>query len=142
MFKKGQSGNPAGPRKKTVPASRLALITQLAARGVREKDIARAVDMSADTWVRCRDVQPEVANAFEAGRQAMHDALVGKLYEKAMHGDTIALIFALKIFYGYRDNAEVQELRAQVVINLPGATSLDKYRPPLLAERVDENCDE
>ena len=141
MFKKGQSGNPAGPPRKTIPTRALPQITKLAARGVREKDIARAVDMAPDTWARYKDSHPEAAHAFEAGRQIMHDALVGKLYEKAMHGDTIALIFALKIFYGYRDNTELQELRPQVVINLPGAVPLDQYRPALLAERV-ERCDE
>jgi hypothetical protein len=127
-FKKGDVGNPSGGRRKTIPASKLPLITQLAARGVREKDIGRACDMSRDTWTRYRNANPEVAAAFEAGRQVMHDALVGKLYEKAMGGDTIALIFALKCFFGYRENAEVPELRAQVVINLPGAAALSDYK--------------
>ena len=62
----------------------------------------------------------------------MFEGLVGKLFEKAMGGDTIALIFSLKAFFQVRENSEVPpESRPHVVINLPGASPLSKYQPPL-----------
>ena len=85
------------------------MITKLAARGVREKDIARAVDVSEPTWLSLKRDFPEVQAAVDAGRQVMHDALVGKLYEKAMAGDTIALLFAMKVMFGYRENEPPQD---------------------------------
>lgn len=142
-FLPGQSGNLAGRTPKTVPSSKLQLITKLAARGVREKDIARHVaDMSEATWIAYKRDHPELVAAIDAGRQVMHDALVGRMYESAMNGDQRAGEFLLRAVFGYRDQGDPPgEARPQVVINLPGPATLDQYRPALLAQRA-VNIDE
>jgi len=128
-FRKGQSGNPLGREKRSVPVTELATITALAARGVREQDIGRAVGMSQQVWARQRDAQPEVMEALNAGRQQMHDKLVGKLYAKAMSGDTVSLLFLLKSRFGYREGESAEGARPQVIINLPAAMpTLEQYR--------------
>lgn len=122
QFKPGQSGNPAGGKKLTVPASALPIITKLAAKGVRQRDIGRAIGVSQQVWNRQREAQPEVADALAAGQQKMHDALVHKLYEKAVEGDTVSLLFLLKCRFGYREGDELNsDSKPQVIINLPGA---------------------
>ena len=126
-WKPGTVTNPRGRAPKTIAARDLAAITKLAARGCREKDIARAVGVSPPTWARIRDADPDVRAAFDAGRQVMHDALIGKLYEKAMGGDTVSLIFACKILLGYRENDAAVEFKPQVTITLPGALPLEKF---------------
>ena len=143
LIKKGEVLNPNGARRRTIASRDLPTITALAARGVRERDIARAVQVSPTTWPRLRDTDPAVNAAFEAGRQQMHDALVGKLYEKAMKGDTVALLFSLKVFFGYREN-ELTHDRPQInIINLPGAAPIAEYKgqtlehegPPALPDK-------
>jgi len=126
-FKPGIAPNPNGAPRKTIPASELKLITADAARGCREKDIARTLGMSALTWQRIKERDPAVQAAFDAGRQKMHDALIGKLYEKAMKGDTVSLIFACKILLGYRENDVAMEFRPQITITLPDALPAEKY---------------
>ncbi len=78
-------------------------------------------------WSRCRDAQQEVADALAAGKQQMHDALCGKLYAKAMDGDTVALLFLLKTRYGYREGDQQGDTRAHVTIVLPDAMSPEQY---------------
>jgi hypothetical protein len=140
-FLPGQSGNPAGRKPKTVALSKLPLISKLAARGVREKDIARHVaDMSEATWIAYKRDHPEVVAAVDAGRQVMHDALIGKMFESAMSGDQRAGEFILRAVFGYRDQGDPPgEVRPQVIINLPGAATLDQYRPALIAERAERS---
>ena len=127
-FKPGTRANPHGAPRKMLPASSLKLITADAARGCREKDIARTLGMSAPTWVKCLAEQDEVRAAFDAGRQLLHDALIGKLYERAMSGKSDAcLIFATKVLLGYRENDVAVEFRPQINITLPGALPLEKF---------------
>ena len=136
-FLPGKSGNPAGPPRKTVPAHALPLVTKLAARGVREKDMARVVaDMSGATWIAYKKDHPELVAAIDAGRQVMHDALVGKMYELAMAGDTRANEFLLRVVFGYREDAEALELRPQITISLPAASSVEQYTRGLTIDGV------
>ena len=108
----------------------------MASRGVREEDIARCYDIARNTWVKVKDRQPEVQAAIDLGRQAMHDALVGKLYERATKGsgDAIAAFFLLKTRFGYRENEVPADARPQVTIVLPGAAAVGHYDGK--AERV------
>jgi hypothetical protein len=126
-FQKGTSGNPAGMKRKQLTAANLATVTQLASRGCREADIARAVGMCDITWAKYKRDFPATQAALDAGRQIMHDALIGKLYEKAMKGDTVSLIFACKILLGYRENEVQVEFKPQINITLPGALPLEKF---------------
>lgn len=127
---------PSVPPRKFVDARYLPLITQLAAKGCRASDIARAVGMNERTWVKCLDEQPGVREAFDAGRQQMHDSLVGKLYQRAMHGDTACLIFAHKVLLGYRENEPIADQRPVVNITLPGpAASLEDFKRMVTVEQ-------
>src|SRR5262245_16772510 len=118
-FLPGKSGNANGVPRKTLTTQHLTVVTQLAAKGVREADIARAVGLSVPTWIGLKTTVPAVADALALGQRMMHDALIGKLYEKAMNGDTVALLFMLKSRFGYKEGTEPSEARPQIVINLP-----------------------
>jgi hypothetical protein len=144
QFKPGQSGNPAGGPRKLLKPGDLEVVTKLAAKGVREKDIARAVGMSEPTWQRLKADFENVRNALDAGRQRMHDSLVGKLYERAMAGETVPLLFLLKTRFGYREGDELGDnARPQVIINLPAPMSAEQYEkvvqhvPPALPVPAD-----
>ena len=127
-FKSSNRANPSGRPQKEVATRDLPVITKLAAKGVREKDIARAVGVSEPTWLRIKRDCPEVVAALDAGRQVMHDALVGKLYEKAMRGQDVPILFLLKTVFGYAEGTALGDARPQVIINLPSAVPMEQYR--------------
>ena len=135
-FVKGRVGNPKGEAPMVLDRALLPTIKQLASRGVREQDIARACGIDPTTWVRIRKEDPEAADAWAAGRQVMHDALVGKLYERAMKGDLVPALFLLKCVFHYREDSPAEA--PSIVINLPPAIPAATYRGALTAERVDE----
>jgi hypothetical protein len=139
LFQKGEVHNPKGAPRKTLAKQDLAAITKLAAKGVRERDIARAVGVSNQVWDRQKVEQPEVQAAFHAGRQVMHDALVGKLFERAMKGDIVPNLFLLKTVFGYREGDEPQEVRPQITINMQGTLSPEAYRERIAARHVIEH---
>ena len=114
------------PRRALTKAD-LPAITQLAARGVRETDIARALGIGAQTWQRLRREDDAVIAAYDDGKQQLHDSLIGKLYERAMNGDTACLIFSCKVLLGYRENEPAAEFRPQINITLPAALPMEKF---------------
>jgi hypothetical protein len=99
--------------------------------------------MSHNTFRKLRQADQHIQDALDAGRQVMHDKLVGRLYERAMGKDQAsiaALIFILKAKFGYRDNGdETGEQRPSVIINLPSALPLSSFQPAIT---VDGNADE
>ena len=104
------------------------VIEQMAARGHREIDIARRLGiMSWSTWTRIKDEDPKALAALEAGRGVEHDRLYGRLFEKAMRGDTIALLFLLKTRHNYNDRPEPAPVQAAVQINMPSPLGLEDY---------------
>lgn len=128
QFKPGQIANPQGRRPTKIAKRDLPAISKLAARGVREGDISRWLGVSGPTWQRIKRDQQEVQDALDAGRQKMHDALIGKLYERAMAGETVPLLFILKARFGYREGDELGgSAQPQITINLPGAVPLAQY---------------
>lgn len=112
----------------SLPDNALEIIEEMAATGYREVDIARALDTSWQVFNRIRQENESVANAFEAGRGREHQALVSKLYEKAMKGDTVAALFLLKTRHGYREG-HVVEHRSNVDVRLilPEALPAESY---------------
>lgn len=93
----------------------LALVEELAGRGVHVATIARALGMSKDAFRSCRDRQPEVDDAYHAGLAREHDALVSNLREAADGGNIVANIFLLKARHQYREGSATgpREARAQ-----------------------------
>ena len=137
-FKPGHKPAPPTRRfKKSVAAADLPTITQLAARGVREIDLARSLGLSQHSWERIKRDDPAVMEAFAAGRQQMHDALVGKLFEQALKGQLVPTLFLLKTVFHYREDAPPE--MPHIVINLPHAAPATNYLPAPKLERVPED---
>ena len=114
--------------KKMLPKGAFAKITDLASRGFSERDIARSLGVSAGTWTRIKDENPEAQDALDEGRSVEHLALYGKLYEKAMAGDIVALLFLLKCRHGYRETLDITQTNAvQIVFQIPAALAPDEY---------------
>lgn len=119
-----RSGRP--PRRLT--SKDHATVAAMAARGFREADVARRLGMAESTWRRVRDRDPQVVEAFEAGRSELHEELISQLLEKAREGNIACLLFALKILFGYRENAPVEvEHTHNVRIELPAALAVEAY---------------
>jgi hypothetical protein len=117
-----------GRRKKTLPTNGLETITELAERGVTETDIAKALGMSFDTWLRIKTENEEAKHALEAARAIEKDQLVGMLFDKAMKGDSTAAMFLLKTRHGYLEGKQhVSANQVNVQITLPGAKDESQY---------------
>jgi hypothetical protein len=97
----------------------LALVEELAGRGVHVATIARALGMSKDAFRSCRDRQPEVDDAYHAGLAREHDALVSNLREAADEGNIVANIFLLKARHQYREG-EALEANLSLSVNTGG----------------------
>jgi hypothetical protein len=114
--------------KKLLPKGGLAKITDLASRGFSERDISRALGVSQSTFTRFKSEDEAVQDALDAGRSIEHLALYGKLYEKAMGGDIVALLFLLKCRHGYRETLDITQTNAvQIVFQIPAALAPDDY---------------
>jgi hypothetical protein len=114
--------------KKLIPSGGLEKIRDLASRGYSEKDIARSLGMSATTWTRIKNDTPEAQDALDEGRSVEHQKLYSKLMEKAVAGDTIALLFLLKCRHGYRETLDVTQTNAvQIVFQIPAALDPAEY---------------
>jgi hypothetical protein len=114
--------------KKLLPKGGLDKIRDLASRGHSEKDIARALGMSANTWTRIKDENPGAQDALDEGRSVEHLALYGRLYQKAMDGDIVALLFLLKCRHGYRETLDITQTNAvQIVFQIPAALDPADY---------------
>src|SRR5690349_19055070 len=109
----------ARPRK-TLPANGLDIISQLARRGVREVEVARALGMSWHVWKRIREEDPEANKAWAEAKAIEADTLVSAMFNMAVGApaeydadgnviraetkpDPWAAAFLLKARHGYRD---------------------------------------
>lgn len=128
-----------GRPKKVVPADKLLMIQELAARGVSEKSIAAACGVHDNqVFSRIKREQPEVQEALDRGRAVEHDKLVGVLFDAATKdGNIVAAMFLLKSRHGYKEGEAMQGQGGVTVnITLPGAMSPDEY-----AKRVIDGTD-
>lgn len=117
-----------GRKKKTLPTNGLQTIRDLAERGVKETDIAKALGISFPTWQRIKEENEVARETLEEARQIEENKLFGMLYEKAMKGDSTAAMFLLKTRHGYREGAEVVSAnQVNVKITLPGSLNPDEY---------------
>lgn len=104
-------------------------IAILSARGLREIDIARELGMAVDTWRRIRAEDARAEEAWQEGRGAEHETLVGVLYKAAVEkGNIIAAMFLLKTRHGYVEGApQDTQHRLRVTFELPGALKPEDY---------------
>ena len=115
----------------------VAKIEQLASDGCLQIEIARACNIGVDTLHRWRRDFPEVKEAMQAGLAKEHNALRSVLIEKALAGDTVCLLFALKTRHGYRETTPVEhDSRVSVQITLPAALSAEQYREAIEHEPI------
>lgn len=129
IARRTSGGTPGGPFF-VVGTRGLAMVEELAARGVSETTIAKALSMGKDAFRGAKRRDPAVQEALDRGRAIEHDRLVGKLFDTAMEGNVVAGIFLLKARHGYREGEPVEggSNNVQVNINLPAALSPEEYR--------------
>ena len=114
--------------KKLIPRDGFAKIRDLASRGYSERDIARSLGMSATTWTRIKNETPAAQDALDEGRSVEHQKLYSKLMEKAMAGDIVAILFALKCRHSYRETVDLNQTNAvQITFQIPGALDPSDY---------------
>lgn len=135
-----------GRPKKFIKEVQYDQITEMAARGLREVDIARGLGMSYDTWKRIKNENPRAMEALEEGRGIEHEKLVGALFEAAMKGNVVAGIFLLKARHQYVEGHTVEHnSNVRITVDLPAALSADQYEkviehsPVALPEESDES---
>lgn len=127
MPKRVVSAGKGNAKKEPLPAD-IQTVERLTAGGCSQIEISRQLGISRDTFQRWRRDHKEVAEALEAGLAAEHKALRSVLLEKALAGDTVCILFALKTRHGYRESAPiVEESRVNIQISLPGALSTEQY---------------
>jgi hypothetical protein len=97
----------------------LRMVEDMAGRGAILDDIACVIGISPrtlDRWLKHEDVK----FAYKRGRAIAKDNIARTLYDKAMDGDTIAMIFWLKAQGGWSDKQpEMVQDMPEVEIYIP-----------------------
>lgn len=99
-------GSPGGPAYR-IGRRGLKIVEELAARGVAEATMAKALRMGKDAFRAAKNRDPAVQEAIDRGRAVEHDKLVGILHEQAMAGQYVPAMFLLKTRHGYREGEQV-----------------------------------
>lgn len=105
-------------------------IVEAASQGYGAAAIARSLGVSRETLQLWRREHPVIAEAFDLARDQEHKLLYDKLIEKALAGDTVCILFALKTRHGYREGQPLEgtsSSRVQIEIKLPGALAPAQY---------------
>ncbi|MBB3990853.1 hypothetical protein [Croceicoccus naphthovorans] len=121
---KRPGGKPSKP-----PANALALVREYAADGFSVVGVAAKLGTTPKTFNKWLEAQPELQDAFDAGRESERWALHNKLFRLAMEQDNApAAMFLLKARHGYREGDQsAQGGGVSVTIALPGAMSREQY---------------
>ena len=85
----------------------LRMVEEMAGRGAKLDDIACVIVFSPrtlDRWLKHDDVKL----AYKRGKALAVDDVSRKLYQKALDGDTVAMIFYLKAQAGWSDKQSEQ----------------------------------
>ena len=116
------------PIRKVYPDTGLAIIRKMAANGCKLESIAGALGCSHDALQSCRNRQPEVQDALDAGRAVMHDELVDILMQQARAGAFVPAIFLLKSRFGYREGAQLEvNVDLGGVLVVPADITVEQY---------------
>lgn len=104
----------------------LALLERLGREGQDQRSLAKALGISAKTLLEARKRQPEVEEALDRGHAGLSDELTHLLLSLARKGNVVAAIFLAKARCGWREG-DAPEARANIVIQLPDASSPEQY---------------
>jgi hypothetical protein len=97
----------------------LRIVEDMAGRGATLDDIACVIGISPSTLDRWQKHE-EVKFAYKRGRAIAKDNIARTLYDKAMDGDTIAMIFWLKAQGGWSDKQrEITQDMPEIEIYMP-----------------------
>jgi hypothetical protein len=106
----------------------IAIVRKMAANGCKLETIAAALGCAHDALQSCRQRQPEVQDALDAGRAAMHDELVDILMQHARAGQFVPAIFLLKSRFGYREGAQLEvSVDLGGVLVVPAEMTVEEY---------------
>lgn len=113
-----------------LPEGGLGRIRELASEGHSEKSISYQLGLARDGLqkLKKRPGGELIEKAIFEGRQKEHMSLRNKLYEKAMAGEVVPLLFLLKSQHGYVEAREAPMPSAvNVQIQMPGAMKPGEY---------------
>lgn len=80
----------------------------LASRGLNKEQIALALGISKRTLFRYIENNPEIDEAYHAGKAKGHGKIANKLFELAEKGNLGAIVFYLKAACGWRENQNLE----------------------------------
>ena len=116
--------------------NKLAIVQSLSMQGQSMAQIAETMGVTRKTLHNLQNKHPALKKAIENGRLTVVAMCQNKLMEKVMQGDTIAIIYALKVYGGdfFNDRktpkANINEssvsVQPQVQIYLPQQTDSDQ----------------
>lgn len=114
---------------KAPPADCADKLREWSAIGYSKKHIAYRMGTTLETLNKWMIEQPQLAEAFEAGREREHHALFNALFTQATtKANVTAAIFLLKSRHGYREGDQSDTAnRVSITFQLPGAIPMDKY---------------
>ena len=127
-----------GQYKKWLENDNLILLQGWKRNGLTDEQIAKNIGISARTLERWKNQYGQICRALKVGREQANFAVEGKLLQKAMSGNTTAMIFWLKNNWRdkYNDSelspeerklavARVEKLKADTRISNARAKSLE-----------------
>jgi len=138
LMDKALKKGPGRPALK-LPEGGLERIKQLASEGHTQTSISYALGLARDGLQRLkkRPGGDLIEKAIHEGKAKEQHSLHSKLYEKAMAGEVVPLIFLLKARHGYVEASEQQLPQSlNVQITLPGAASPKQYSKIIEGEVV------
>jgi|GEM_PF-2299461 len=86
-------------------------IEAMAAKGLTVEQIVESLGCATSTFYENRKKYPEIEESFKKGRAGGIKDIANALFEKAIAGDTVAMIFYLKSRGGWSDKVSEQELK-------------------------------
>ena len=124
------------PRKWLPAGARDYILTCAQDAALAETKICKALGMSYQTWKRILKHDPDAKALWTEALAIERDAVVGKLYDRAMEGDTNAARFLLGARHNMRESGDTAgaEGRSSVTINLPGSMSAKQYEKLIQVE--------
>lgn len=104
-------------------------VERWAAGGSSMKAIARSLGVSSETLRVWMDRHPTIQEAWDAGMEAEHARIHGRMMQAIDEGNITAMIFMMKTRHGYREGDQTSVAnKVSVTFNLPGAMPLAQFK--------------